>query len=442
MGTCGSSLDCTAPEDTVESDPDIAGFGVRHTLILRALARSERLLRQTLISFVTPATITFIAIIVGYLTKSLPDSALTLLDRAYLDSISARKSGLWSKNDSRTTLSQSMVTASNLVGLGGSNSKKILGYDQKSKRARERQKRGLQRFLLALSDQQLVTGIAMMIAGLTKPCSRLGYHFDIIAALGWFSHATHQPTLTLLRDELVDHPRTRDLRVIVLLSISGLLIVFQTGSFSTQENSLPVMCRWRSFWPDLPDAFSIVNLIFILVLIVITAANNIGCLYTSDSDWSVIDWLLGFFSEGVENLAIIHVSSTRKSKVEKSAALTRLRQRQRWVRYCDRWREDEDRWLVETVFLFTELQYSFLSEILRSLFGLVFGITQVFVSRYNTPEYGLSGDQNTIGFGQLVPLLLLTLPMLTAGDLLFGGYNKVNGSVDTCADSMMRTRAQ
>lgn len=47
----------------IQSDPDVAGIGV-------------------LVAFSATAVFTFIAIVVGYLTDSLPDSTLTELDRA------------------------------------------------------------------------------------------------------------------------------------------------------------------------------------------------------------------------------------------------------------------------------------------------------------------------------------------------------------------------
>lgn len=63
MGNCASSVNCTVTNEPTESDPDIAGIGV-------------------LVSFGATAVITFIAIVVGYLTDSLPDTTLTELDRA------------------------------------------------------------------------------------------------------------------------------------------------------------------------------------------------------------------------------------------------------------------------------------------------------------------------------------------------------------------------
>lgn len=391
-------------------------------------------------SFLATAIITFLVILVGYLTESLPDSALTQFDHACLDKISIRKSWPWSRNDSLATLSQPMVTASIVVGLGGSR----LEPDERSKRARERRVRGLQRFLLALSDQQLVTGMAIMIAGLTNPCSRSIYHFNIIAALGWFSSTTHLSTLTVLHGHLVNHPRTRDLWVIGMLCILGLLIVFQISTYSTQDNYLSVECLWLYFWPEIPDPFTIIQLILILIFLVTNYVDKVGSLYTADPDWTVYDCLLKAVTNDwflkaetrssskrnrVRNLEVIIVSSFLKSKAEKKAAHGRLRQRRRWSQYCGIWIAIDSafkRRLVETVFLFQEFQRSFLSQISFSLSSLAYGIAQVFMYRSSIPETRLSGDQNKMGFGQLVPVLLLALPVLTAGELFFGGCNKVS----------------
>ena len=63
MGSCASEVNCTTTDQPTESDPDVAGIGV-------------------LVSFGATAVITFIAIVIGYVTDSLPDTTLTELDRA------------------------------------------------------------------------------------------------------------------------------------------------------------------------------------------------------------------------------------------------------------------------------------------------------------------------------------------------------------------------
>jgi hypothetical protein len=56
-----------------------------------------------------------------------------------------------------------------------------------------------------------------------------------------------------------------------------------------------------------------------------------------------------------------------------------------------------------------------LREILWLLFHVIFGLDQLFVFRgYNVPGV------NIMGFGQMVPLLLLFLPVLAAAESFYG----------------------
>ena len=68
----------------------------------------------------------------------------------------------------------------------------------------------------------------------------------------------------------------------------------------------------------------------------------------------------------------------------------------------------------------TEIRHSFLGDLLTLQFGVALGLTQVIVPRSQKPSAGIVGSQNTINFGQLVPLLLMLLPLFAAGEVYFG----------------------
>ena len=57
---------------------------------------------------------------------------------------------------------------------------------------------GVEAFILTLSDQQLVTGLAILIAGYVK-CDISVYSFRNVSAIAWFSCTTHLATLTVLK---------------------------------------------------------------------------------------------------------------------------------------------------------------------------------------------------------------------------------------------------
>jgi hypothetical protein len=63
-----------------------------------------------------------------------------------------------------------------------------------------------------------------------------------------------------------------------------------------------------------------------------------------------------------------------------------------------------------------DYQESFLSEIPSPL-SASYGVTQVIVSKMNTPE--ISNSENTVDFGQIVPLFLLILPILAVAEVYY-----------------------
>ncbi len=307
--------------------------------------------------------------------------------------------------------------------------KQNLDPAEKTRRNRARRSKGLERFILALSDQQLVTGLAVLIAGYTDGCSRSLYHFQIIAALGWFSSTTHLSTLAVLRAYLIDHPRVRDWRVIAMLAIFGLLVVSQGGTFSPHDSSLPIQCVFDSFAPDGLQYLTVINLALVIIFLCVTYTNRTRRLYTFDPDWSVQDWLVEVLAEplirnnDVHNLERIVLTTSILSKAEQGATYRKIQQRRRWWKYCNDWvpsRSAPVRRVIEIWYLNQEMQKSFLSEILTLLFGVSYGISQVITNRNQVPMAGLSGNQDAMSFGQLVPLLLITLPVLAAGEVYFG----------------------
>ena len=158
-----------------------------------------------------------------------------------------------------------------------------LDPDEKVRQDRERRSKGLERFILALSDQQLVTGMAVLIAGFFDPCSRSLYHFNIIAALGWFSSTCHLSTLSVLRIYLIEHPRVRDWRVVAMILIFFMLFIAQIFSFSSWDTGAPMQCVWRDILPG--DASiesfitSFLGMLSVSLFLIVAYSNRILRLY-------------------------------------------------------------------------------------------------------------------------------------------------------------------
>ena len=102
------------------------------------------------------------------------------------------------------------------------------------------------------SDQQIVTGIAILVSGYaTLHDSISAYHWQIMVSLAWFSSITHLTTLTVLRDYLQKRTFLRVTRVFCMFAIVLMLIyaLLPTGvpswlvSFDqTWQPGIPAQC--------------------------------------------------------------------------------------------------------------------------------------------------------------------------------------------------------
>lgn len=74
----------------------------------------------------------------------------------------------------------------------------------------------MERVVLTLSDQQLIAGLAILTAGFLKHCSISVYHFSLVGDLAWFSCNVHMTTLNLLNSYFRAHPTLRNSRVFLM----------------------------------------------------------------------------------------------------------------------------------------------------------------------------------------------------------------------------------
>jgi len=165
--------------------------------------------------------------VVGYVSDSLPDAVLTQFDCACIVKLSELKWVQWSTNGPVSTLMrQSTNSFLALAGIENPGPRDLSpGADEKRRLARERRSKGIEKLILALSDQQLVAGLAILIAAYIGRCSMTLYHFYIVVSFAWFSSTVHLSTLAVLRVYLINHPRVRDWRFATMLSVYGLLSV-------------------------------------------------------------------------------------------------------------------------------------------------------------------------------------------------------------------------
>jgi len=99
--------------------------------------------------------------------------------------------------------------------------------------------RVMDRLILGLSDQQLITGVSILLVGYIKMVNGVSlYHFSLIVNLGMFSCSAHLASVLSLRRYFQEHSEVAWIRITlmstfaVLLGISLILVGAQWSAFS------------------------------------------------------------------------------------------------------------------------------------------------------------------------------------------------------------------
>jgi hypothetical protein len=273
--------------------------------------------------------------------------------------------------------------------------------------------------MISLSDQQLVTGFAILIAGYYEMMnSNLSiYHWRIVTYLAWLSSSVHIASLTLLRDVLNKNPTFRNLRVAGMLLLLSLLLIalwptrfgedpeFSSSAFREFTSArIPAKCFWTSTYSTPFDSTDTLDANWVLSVIMLLFAYTwkLSQLFAS-SRGLVRRWLVAKPEATLECLMRRAVRSGRS----------------RWLT-----------WLVYkfltvcymTVVAYAEFAESFVVTILYLCMTLPYGITAIFNTRWTVEDDVISGERR-LTFGQLVPLFLLVLPIMLVFELASGMCN-------------------
>lgn len=262
---------------------------------------------------------------------------------------------------------------------------------------------------MSLSDQQLVTGLAILVAGYHEMMSNNLdlYHWHMIVWLALLSSSVHIASLTLLRDVFNKNPILRNFRVAGMLI---LLVLLATATWPTRKGLsglwLPAKCCWtQSSW--LNNMFASIfhgfdpSWCITLIMLLFAYAWKLSQLFQPSRSW-IRKWLVAKPQAATERLMRRLVLSDRP----------------RWFTW--------PAYKLLTVYYLTTVVYaevaeSFAASILFLLVSLPYGITSLIVTRRVISPETRSGE-NSLTFGQLVPLLLLILPVMAALELSTGTH--------------------
>ncbi|KAI1174315.1 hypothetical protein F4777DRAFT_554627 [Nemania sp. FL0916] len=289
--------------------------------------------------------------------------------------------------------------------------------------------RSLRSFILSLSDQQLVSGLALVISiniirnGVQDLDTKISaYAYSNAVYLAYFSCIIHLATIAVLCDYLRDRAFLRNVRVAIMITIIGLLIQGLTESW-TSEQSITLRCAterysflqdWSAFDEVVTKLGNPANVFgfAILIGILITGyIRRIQQLYFHGSR--------NFPRRWQKTLMAKTIGWPESPNVEVTAAIERLALRLSGPAWNIHW------WCqVFFVVLPGSFNRSFMFEIVWIIFYFTFGIAELsfYLRAYdNSGPAPISFEPR---FGQLLPLVLIILPFLAVVE----GYSDVKKS--------------
>jgi hypothetical protein len=282
----------------------------------------------------------------------------------------------------------------------------------------------IERITLILSDQFLVTGIAVLVTGYIKSCNISIYHFEIVTWLGWLSSNGHQIALTSIRLYFQDHQMVLRYRAfamaicfLLLLTAVNLAgaqaaLIIETPHTSVDYDGYvynpgrpyaydaPARCTWTSSAFTAPAA----DVVFATIVLVLGFVSRVVRLFDASSNLFE-NWLRKRPGKFLRRLGEVWLARADNS----GSLLPRL-----WWRIATG--------AVITIYVFGKAFYDCIGSTLNQLiwlsFSLFYGTAKIFSWRGVTKGVGL--NENGWGFGQIVPLLMLLQPLMALPELFSG----------------------
>lgn len=249
--------------------------------------------------------------------------------------------------------------------------------------------RVLDRLILGFSDQQLITGFAMILIGLAKVRTIHLYHFSLILCLAMLSCSIHMTSVLTLRRYFQDHPEVAKVRIVIMLIFALLLsggLLYSKGPMfgASQINKIkcPVECSWSQ---DLSTPLISIFFICLLWLCYTAAIAYIfpnAEVFLMNAEVFLTKWL---YTEPLEFLErLIPHRGLRENVMRFRPKSTKL----------------------------------FLPHVLQFLWALI-SIFLTISIRLHGSKY-VAGSEARLGFGQLLSLLLILIPALGAFEVYCG----------------------
>lgn len=270
------------------------------------------------------------------------------------------------------------------------------------------------RFIMTLSDQQLVTGIGILTSSISNQAKLTGYEFSMTCGLALLSFTTTVTTLSALRAEFIHRDPIANIRI-MSMTVMLVMLVYALSLNMFAYTDIPVQCVFEGVYEPL-DGLTLAGNIIYLVLIIRIYYNLIMFIYFRQSaSIHIAHWLRTAFEWRMKGTLL----------PESPGSLGYM--------YLNEYKSAEDREELQRIqkyrspmireLLFGEFRYrpdgSFLMLIPEILFSLSTGLSSTTTTRISTTAV-LAKDASDMGFGQMMALLLLGSQLLSAAETYRG----------------------
>ncbi|KAI4206916.1 MAG: hypothetical protein LQ346_000858 [Caloplaca aetnensis] len=279
-----------------------------------------------------------------------------------------------------------------------------------------------EKIVLVLSDYQLLFGIAILVAGLWKHCSISAYHFSLVVDLAWFSN-THLTSLSILRCYLQERPTMRNWRCVGVVLMAIMMLVVLTLASSPNWNS-NVSCPAQCLFQEPTRNLSLTYPYYVAIM-----------LHYSTSIWRVYETprfdriFLQYPRRQLQKIGRYAKRTNSDGPLNRSNHVGILHAQGAVVAAC--------KWLPALVIRFYLAVAAILGSLTISLYYDIvwfsIGLTGIMETRA-VPGKDMDGDENALGFGQIIPVLLLASILLTFKEVYTGTREAPENQKEHLAD--------
>ena len=272
----------------------------------------------------------------------------------------------------------------------------------------------LAKFIKMLSDQQLITGISILIAALSSRCVISQNEWHIVVSLAYFSAATHSLSLDVLRKYLTRHTWARYCRVtFTLVFLVIFTFTFLVDFLMSYRSTKIVQCGIQEWISDPALLVDLLKLLRLIPILIILWAKHISALTRLAAPDVAYHRHVTFIR--MDRISMYLWSQSKAlSEVEIASIIADAR-----LDYDTKIGPSNDEARISVWYFLERYHDAYLSEI--PVWGLqfVYGTRNTIAAVLAANIYP-SSDAWELGFGQVVAIGLLVLPLLALIDVKNG----------------------